>query len=272
MELQEALMSDLETGPRVRRFDVHLTSEQIEQVSQPRLRTLIRNGAVNATTRVRESGAADWMFAGDLDEFRADLDAVAMHRAGRGNPVPEERISRRRLVAYMALAGLVAGGVLFVLGPICLLVGIFAKFVIDWAAFGAVIALGLTNALKIEEPRILYTTAAGFAGGGLVAWLLHGSSSEFSGVQLAIIGLAGGAALSHAIRMPLRKAAMVTVAAMILFPIAIWAIPRFAPITMRLSASGPLVYLVFAISMFLPMLPFAVFGGVIGSLISWSNE
>ena len=265
-------MSDLEGGPRPRRFDVHVAPEQIEQVSQPRLRTLIRTGAVNATTKVRESGAADWIFAGDLDEFRADLDAVAMVRASHGYAASEERISRGRLVAHMALAGVVAGVVLVILSPICLLVGIFAKFVIDWAAFGAVLALGLTNAAKIDEPRILYITAGGFAGGGLIAWFLHGSSPDFSAVHLAIIGLAGGAALSYAIRLPLRNAVIVTAAAMILFPIAIWAIPRFAPVTMRLNASGALVYLVIAISLFLPMLPFAIFGGVIGSLINWSNE
>jgi len=154
---------------------------------------------------------------------------------------------------------------------LCLLIGVFAKFVLSWAAFGAVLALGVTNAAKIEEPRIVHLTAAGFAAGGLLAWFLHAPGGEFTPLHLAIIGLTGGAALSYAIRLPRQRAIVVTAAATLLFPVAILAIRFFTPGNLRISLPGFWVLLNLPLVMFIPVIPFAAFGAVIGSLIGWSG-
>ena len=260
-------MTEVANASAARRFEIRLRQDHLEEVTQPRMRTLIRTGTVIPSTSVRERGTEQWTLAGDVEELRPDFDAMAGQRAGDSS----ERISRTRLVAYMALAGLVAGGVMMILAPLCLLIGVFAKFVLTWAAFGAVLALGVTNAAKINEPRIVHLTAAGFAAGGLLAWFLHAPDGEFTPLHLAIIGLAGGAALSYAIRLQRQRAILVTAAAAVLFPIAIFSIRLFTPGNLRISLPGFWVLLVIPLVMFIPVIPFAVFGGVIGSLIDWSG-
>ncbi|HEY3055807.1 MAG TPA: GYF domain-containing protein [Thermoanaerobaculia bacterium] len=48
---------------------MRLRPEQIEQMTLPGLRTLIRNGTVSATTPLREAGTEQWTVAGDVDQF-----------------------------------------------------------------------------------------------------------------------------------------------------------------------------------------------------------
>jgi hypothetical protein len=263
-------MSDAGNAGTIRRFDVRLDAQRVEEATLPRVRTLIRNGTIRATTKDRETGAEQWRLAGDIDELRSDLDSAAASRVTE-EADPTDHISRTRLIAYMALAGLVAGGVLVVLAPLCMLIGVFAKFVLSWAAFGAVLAMGITNATRVSEPRIVQLTAAGFAAGGLLAWFLHAPGGDFTPLHMAIIGLTGGAALSYAIRLPMQRAVVVTAAATLLFPVANFAIRFFTPGNFRISLPGFWVLLIVPILMLIPVIPFAAFGGIIGALIDWSD-
>lgn len=260
-------MTDVTNVRPIRRFEIQLPGQEVQEVTQPRLRTLIRNSTVTLTTSVRERGSEQWALAGDIDDFRADFESAAAARAS--DDVDRDSISRKRLVSYMALAGLVAGGMMVILAPLCLLIGVFAKFVISWVAFGAVLALGVTNAARIEDPRIIHVTAAGFAGGGLLAWFFRAPGGDFTAVHLAIIGLVGGAALSFAIQLPLQRAIVVTAAATLLFPLAIFAIPLFRPIAKILPLSLGVINA--PLFIFVQVIPFAIFGALIGSLIRWSE-
>ncbi len=261
-------MGDVVNPSAVRRFEVNLGTRN-DQVSLSRLRNLIVTGKVGAATRIREPHTEQWMLAGDLEELREDFAVAAASHSIKRDGREGDHISRARLVAYMALAGLVAGGVMMVLAPLCLLIGVFAKFVLSWAAFGAVLALGICNAVKIHNPRIINVTAAGFAGGGLLSWFLHKPGGDFTAVHLAIIGLCGAAALSYAIQLPKQRAVVLTAVATVLFPIAVFAIRHFTPGDIQLPTF--LAFLVLPLLMFVPVLPFAAFGGVIGALINWSD-
>lgn len=252
----------------VRQFEIRRSDQRTDVVPFPRLRTLIRNGTVTATTSVREAGGETWSLAGDLDDLRGDLDAAATSRDGR-QAAAEDHISRPRLIAYMALAGLVAGGMMMILAPICLFMGVLAKFVLSCAAFGGALGLGVINAAKVEDSRVIHLSAAGFAAGGLVAWFLRSPNAEFTPLHLAIIGVIGGAAFSYAIHLPVPRAVVVTAAAAILFPISIVAVRYVTPKSLTLPTW--LAYLLLPLLFFLPVVPFAAFGGIIGSLIDWGE-
>jgi len=206
--------------------------------------------------------------AGDVDELRPDLDAAATSRDS-GTAETEDRISRPRLIASMALAGLVAGGMMMLLAPICLFMGVLAKFVLSCAAFGGVLGLGLTNAAKVEDSRVIHISAGGFAIGGLLAWFLRAPTADFTPLHLGIIGVCGGAAFSYAIRLPMQRAITVTAAAAILFPISIVAIRYVTP--SQITIPRALSFVALPVLFFLPVVPFAAFGGIIGSLIDWKD-
>lgn len=261
-------MSDAAGTRTLRRFEIDLGT-RVDQVSIARLRNLIVTGKIGAATRIRAPQSEEWMLAGDVEELRPDFEVAAAGHASRGTE--GDYISRKRLVAYTTLAGFVAGAVMMIMSPLCLLIGVFAKFVLTWAGFGAVLALGICNAAKIEDSRIIHTTAAGFAAGGLLSWFLRAPNANFTAVHLAIIGLCGAAALSYAIRLPKQRAVVLTAVATVLFPIAIWAIQHFTP-GGSIQLPTFLAFLLLPVLMFIPILPFAAFGGVIGALIDWGPE
>ncbi|MDQ6799699.1 MAG: hypothetical protein M3041_02560 [Acidobacteriota bacterium] len=66
----------------------------------------------------------------------------------------------------------------------------------------------------------------------------------------------------------MQRAIVVTAAATLLFPTAIWAIRFFTPSSIRLPGIS---IVLLPLVMFIPVTPFAVFGGIIGSLIDWSG-
>ncbi|HSP16385.1 MAG TPA: hypothetical protein VLV78_16685 [Thermoanaerobaculia bacterium] len=176
-------------------------------------------------------------------------------------------VSRTRTIASMALAGCLAGAMASFIAPICLIVGVFPKFVITAGAFGAVLGLGVNQALKTDDQRIIHISAGGFAAGGLLAWLFHSPNADFTAMHLAIIALAGMAALSYAAGLPRGRAIVVTAVAAILFPITMSMITR-VPIP---SVSGSVLYVAAMMPLLslIPLLPFAIFGAIVGALMNW---
>ena len=179
-------------------------------------------------------------------------------------------VSRARVIASMALAGFLAAALAGFISPICLLIGVFAKFVLTAAAFGAVLGLGVNHALKTDDQTVIHISAAGFAAGGLIAWLFRSRDGSFTAMTLAIMALIGVAALSYVIKLPRERAVAVTAAATILFPIAIVMMQRVRPP----SVTGSLLFVTMMMPLlnFIPLLPFAMFGGILGAMMKWDPE
>ena len=155
------------------------------------------------------------------------------------------------------------------LAPICLLIGVFAKFVVSFAAFGAVLALGINSAVGEPNSRFINIGAGSFAAGGLVAWLMAGSG-QFTPLHFSVIGLIGTAGLARGLGLPLRSAIPVVATAVVVFPISILLL-RTSLFPRNIEGGLGLLLLLPAL-VFIPSLPFALFGGVLGGVIAATGE
>lgn len=248
-----------------RRYQVEL-QDGVEEFDFRQLRDLIRSGVVGATTFVSAAGGEEWKMAADHEDLRRYIELAGAARESAALAPPS--VSAKRLIIYLALGGLVAGAIMSILAPICLFIGVFAKFVVSFAAFGAVLALGINSAVREDDTRLIGITAASFAAGGLVAWLIRGTA-QFTAMHFAIIGLIGAAGLCWGLGFGLRRAIPVVAAALVFFPLAVAMLGRFLP---EGQISPILALLVLPLSIFLPSIPFAFFGGILGAVMAMTEE
>ena len=249
------------------RYEVELPNG-VEQFETRQVRDLIRSGLVGSLTPIRVAGTDDWISAADAPELRRYVDLAAKARE-KTSVSATPSVSSRRLILYLALGGLVAGAMMSLLAPICLIIGVFAKFVISFGAFGAVLALGINSAVGEQDNRLINMTAASFAAGGLLAWLMRGTG-EFTVIHFAVIGLVGAAGLAWTLGFDLRRSAAVVITAVIFFPLSIIMIGAFIPKgEFSMGISG---LLLLPLLLFIPSIPFAIFGGVLGAVMSMTRR
>ncbi|HEX6178133.1 MAG TPA: hypothetical protein VF057_07230, partial [Thermoanaerobaculia bacterium] len=233
----------------------------VETFEFRQLRDLIRTGIVEPFTQISTDGK-EWRIASEVEELRRYLDLAAKNRDAAAAAAKGPTVTPKRLILYLALGGLVAGAMLFVLAPLCMIIGAFPKFVLSFAAFGAVFALGINNAAGEDDQRLVMLSSLAFAAGGLVAWGLSGGV-DFTPLRFAVIAIIGTAGLTYALGLSVARAIPVVAAAAVIFPISILLIPKtFGLMNIGLLAV-PLQFLI-------PALPFAVFGAVVGSVMSLS--
>lgn len=174
-------------------------------------------------------------------------------------------VSKKRLVVYMALAGLVGGAMMSFMAPLCMIIGSYARFSLTCLTLGAVLALGVNSAVQEENNTLIEIVGGGFAAGGSVAWLLSKSGTRpFTPLEFGVIGLFGAASLAWGLGLPMKRAILVVIAATIAFPIAAKiqvAVPQFSNFLLSVLAHK-----------FIPYLPLAAFGGVVGAVIAYTDE
>ena len=248
--------------PASQRYHVALPAG-VEVFDHRQLKDLIRTGIVDPFTQVSSDGK-EWRMASEFEELARYLALAARNRESLAAAAKGPSVTPKRLVLYLALAGLVAGAMLFILAPLCMIIGVFPKFVLSFAAFGAVFALGINNAAGETDQRLVMMSSLAFAGGGLVAWSLKGGI-DFTPARFAVIAIIGTAGLAYALGLSVKRAVPVVAAAAVIFPISILLIPKtFGLLSLGLLAV-PLQFLI-------PALPFALFGAVVGSVMSMTGE
>jgi hypothetical protein len=236
----------------------------VETFDLRQLRNLIRTGIVDPSTPLSSDGK-EWRTASEFEELGRYLDLAAKNRESVAEATKGPAATPKRLILYLALAGLVAGSMLFVLAPFCMIIGAFPKFVLSFAAFGAVFALGINNAAGENDERLVMLSSLAFASGGLVAWGLT-RGIDFTPVSFAVIATIGTAGLAYALGLSVMRAVPVVVAAALIFPISILLIPKTFGLMMNVGLLAlPLRFLI-------PALPFALFGAVVGSVMSLTGE
>lgn len=224
----------------------------------------IRSGMIRPTTLVAAAGSDDFAAASTFPELAIYFGDAIASSADEGEL---STVSRARLITYLALAGLTAALLMSLITPLCLILGVFPRFLLTTAAFGAVLALGINSALRENDTRLINISAAGFAAGGVVAWLFS-SGAQFSAFHLAIIGLGGGAGLAYGLRLPFRRAVPLVIAAVVLFPMAVILNPIKPGMSVNVSVPILFAPLISLVAMAIPALPFAAFGGVLGVVLS----
>jgi hypothetical protein len=242
-------------GPRAQIYDL----EMDDVVAR------VRAGSIKASTLIAPPGSEDFHPASAYDE----LSHLFPQLAGDGETIGEDLqlASRARVITYLTLAGLTAAMLMGALAPLCMLIGSFARFLLTTAAFGAVLGLGIHSALRQEERHLVNLSAAGFAGAGAVAWLFRGGA-EFHAVHLAIIGFGGGVALAYGLGLNRPRAAALVVAATLLFPFSVFLTSLFAGRSLPFSLPMFLLPILALIGIALPALPFALFGLVLGVILT----
>ncbi|MGZ8868812.1 MAG: DUF4339 domain-containing protein [Thermoanaerobaculia bacterium] len=238
-----------------------------EEFDLHQLRDLIRTGIVTAETAIATADGAEWRPAGEHEELRRYLDLASARREKATSTTTS--VTPKRLITYLALGGLAAGAIMSILAPICLIFGVFAKFVLSFGAFGAVMGLAINSAVREPNTRLINLSAASFAAGGLVAWAMAGTS-QFTPLHLAVIGMIGTAGLVYALGLPIKSALPVVIAAAVMFPVSVLLIPKIIPeggVNL-----GRATLLLLPLLIFLPAVPFALFGGVLGGVMSMTGE
>jgi hypothetical protein len=241
----------------------------VEVIERATLRDWIRGGQVTDSTLISPDGVESWKSAGEYPELRHYFDIAGQKAPAAPESDVEEQatVSRARLITYLGLAGLTGGFIMMILGPLCMVLGGMGHDLVVTGAFGGVIGLGINSATKESNPRLIQLAAAGFAAGGLLAWILPVPLGEFgfTPVHLAVIGICGTAALAWALKFTLRQAIPMVIAAAILFPLS-FALDLARHTT---SVNVPVFYGLGILALLIVrFLPFAMFGAGLGVAIA----
>jgi len=246
------------------RYRVVGPRSQMYELDAGEITDRIRGGSIKPGTLVALLGSEDFLPASHYPEFAQQFP----HEIGTGELGDDlAAVSPRRIITYLTLAGLGGAMMMGFIAPLCLIIGVLPRFLITSAAFGAVLGLGVHSAMRDTDTRLVNITAAGFAAGGLVAWLFS-SGGDFTALHGGIMGCIGGASLAYGLGLPRKRSVALVAAATILFPIAAY-LPSLL-VGRTLPMNIPMVFspLVFLIAMVIPALPYAVFGCVVGIILS----